>query len=85
MARLYAIWSENDEPTGSDNPEGFVRELPSKVNDGGIALLVFTSRREAERRAADYFGYDSYAAARNDGWVQVIEIGLASLRRPKPL
>jgi hypothetical protein len=79
--RLYAIWHEN--PAGSGAPEGFVRELRSDVTDGGVALLIFTARKDAEHRAAEYFGYDSYTAARNDGWVQVVEIGEGSLRRPR--
>lgn len=74
--KLYAIYS-------FDREEGFIKELPSKANDGGEALLVFTSRRKAQDRAAQYFGYDRYSAVRNDGWCKVVEIGRGSFRVPK--
>lgn len=69
LRRLYIILS-NESPQ-----DDFVRELPSKVDDGGVAILGFTSRREAESRAAKHFGYESYGAAHRDGWCEVVAVG----------
>jgi hypothetical protein len=49
----------------------WVRELPSKVDDGGIAVLAFWSKREACRRAAKHFGFDDYADAKRNGCCEV--------------
>lgn len=69
---LYAIW---------DHDKGdWVRELQSKVDDGGIAILVFTSQRNAKTRAAKHFGYDRYADLARDGWVSVREVASPAKR-----
>lgn len=59
---MYAIWDFD--------LRGWVRELPSKVNDGGEAILVFASLRKARERAAQHFGYDAYAPAEKDGYAR---------------
>lgn len=61
--RLYAIWGEDI--------EDFIRELPSKVNDGGEAILVFTNERAAKQRAADHYGFATYAEAHRCAWATV--------------
>lgn len=60
---MWGIWDCND--------ADWVRELPSKVDDGGEAVLAFTSEAEAKRRAAKHYGYRSYAAAKRDGHCEV--------------
>lgn len=64
--RIWAIWDLDE--------KDWVRELPSKVDDGGEAILAFTSKREAYRRAAKHFGFDSYTEATRKGWCEVREI-----------
>jgi hypothetical protein len=61
--RLYAIWGEDI--------EDWIRELPSKVDDGEIAILTFTSLREARERAAKHYGFDTYAEAHRCAWATV--------------
>lgn len=65
--KLYGIWCKDLK----DNKGDWFRELPSRVNDGDIAILAFTSKREARYRAADNYGYDTYAEAKKDGWCEV--------------
>jgi hypothetical protein len=60
---VFGIW-DNDR-------NDWVRELPSKVDDGGAAILAFEKCRQAQRRAAKHFGCDTYAEARRDGWCEV--------------
>lgn len=54
----------------------WLRELPSKVDDGGIAILAFDAH-EAGERAAKHYGFDSYRAVRDAGWctVRLLESG----------
>lgn len=49
----------------------YVRELPSKVDDGGTAILAFASRYEARKRAAKYFGFMTYKQAHQNNWCEV--------------
>jgi predicted phosphoadenosine phosphosulfate sulfurtransferase len=58
----------------------WVREMPSKVDDGGEAILCYTSARAAKRRAAKHFGYDSYSGVEGDGWCEVRPVGKAGVR-----
>lgn len=48
-----------------------MRELPSNVDDGEIAILAYTSIREAKARAAKAYGFDTYDEAKKNGWVEV--------------
>jgi len=54
----------------------WLRELPSKVDDGGVAVLMFGHRREAQERAAKHFGYEFYWEAKRDGWCEVVKVGV---------
>ena len=53
----------------------WLRELPSKVDDGGEAILVFSSKRAAQRRAAKHYGYDTYSEVFATGFCEVRDIG----------
>jgi len=64
--KLYGIWCYDT--------KDWLRELPSKVDDGGEAILVFTSKAKAMQRAAKNYGYDTYAQAEKDGWCSVREL-----------
>lgn len=70
---MWAIWclDVND----------WLRELPSKVDDGGEAVLAYTSRRAAQRRAAKHFACASYGEAKAAGWC---EVKLLSAEGTKP-
>lgn len=57
---IYGIWCKDLKDYKGD----WLRELPSNVDDGGIALLTFTSKREACARAGKHYGYDSYTQAK---------------------
>ena len=65
--KLYGIWCKDLKDCRGD----WLRELPSSVDDGGIAMLVFTSKRAAEERAAKNYGFDTYAQARKNDWGEV--------------
>jgi hypothetical protein len=65
--KLYGIWCKDI----NNNKGDWFRELQSSVDDGGIAILTFTSKREACYRAAKNYGYDTYTQAKKDGWVEV--------------
>lgn len=65
--KLYGIWCKDL----NDNKGGWYRELPSKVDDGGVAILAFTSQREAKSRAAQEYGFDTYAEAKKNDWCEV--------------
>ena len=74
IQRIYLIW-DNDR-------EEYVKELPSKVDDGDIALLCFTSMKEAKDRAAKHWGYDGYySQMKADGWGEVRGFTLQKLYR----
>lgn len=60
---MWGIW-DNDK-------NDWVRELPSKVDDGGSAILAFFSKADACRRAAKHFGFDSYTEAKTKDWCEV--------------
>jgi len=64
---LYGIWCKDE----NNNRGDWLRELLSNVDDGGIAILAFTSIKEAKQRAAKNYGYDTYAKAKKDGWCEV--------------
>jgi hypothetical protein len=68
--KLYGIWCKDL----NENKGDWLRELPSRLEEGGKALLAFTSKRQAERRAADHYGYDLYSQVRRDDWCEVKEI-----------
>ena len=72
---LWIIWdSEYDD---------WLRELPSKVDDGGKAILTFPSRKAAEERAAKHVGYDTYRQAKADGWVEIVPLGVTCPAHPR--
>ena len=54
--------------------DGWVKELPSKVDDGGIAILCFADRKDAEQRAAKHYGYDSYNEAYKDKHCAIVKV-----------
>lgn len=68
--KLYGIWCKDEK----NNKGDWLREFPSKVEDGGIAILAFTSKREAQRRAADNYGFGTYSEAKKNDWVEVIPL-----------
>lgn len=49
---LYGIWDNNE--------KDWVRELPSTIDDGGIAILCFQTHSQACRRAIKHYGFNSY-------------------------
>lgn len=65
--KLYGIWCKDEKKNRGD----WLREFPSNVQDGGIAILAFTSKRQAQRRAADNYGFDTYSEAKKNDWVEV--------------
>jgi hypothetical protein len=65
--KLYGIWCKDLKDCRGD----WYRELPSKVDDGGVAILAFTSMRQAQKRAAQEYGFDAYSEARKNDWVEV--------------
>jgi hypothetical protein len=52
----------------------WAREMPSNVNDGGVAVLAFFSKQAACKRAAERYFYDTYTEAKRDGWCEVRKI-----------
>lgn len=67
-ADMFGIWVR--ESASREHAE-WLRELPSKVDDGDVAVLAFTTRHEAEARAAKHFGYDTYDQMLADNWCEV--------------
>lgn len=65
--KLYGVWCKDEDGGRGD----WLRELASNVDDGGIALLAFTSIRAAQARAAKHYGYDSYSGVKKDDWCEV--------------
>lgn len=63
VKRLYGIWCFDE--------NSWLRELPSTVDDGGIALLVLPTKKSACERAAKHYGYESYREAKKEGWCEV--------------
>ncbi len=49
----------------------WVREMPSKVDDGGEALLAYGRKVDACRRAAKHFAFPSYSDAKRAGACEV--------------
>ena len=45
----------------------WVREMPSKVDYGGFAILVFENKQAACQRAAKHFFFRTYSAAKKSG------------------
>lgn len=70
VLKLYGIWCKD----ANDNKGDWLREPSSIMNDGGAAILAFGSKREAERRAAEHYGYKSYSKLRRDDWCEVREL-----------
>ena len=71
--KLYGIWCKDlklNKKSGRYRGD-WLRELPSNVDDGGIAMLVFASLREAQSRAAKHYGFDSYTEVKKNGWCEV--------------
>lgn len=56
---MYGIWDHGE--------DDFVREMPSKVDDGGVAILAFATEKKARIRAAKHYGYETYAQLKKDG------------------
>jgi hypothetical protein len=65
--KLYGVWCKDLKKNKGD----WMRELSSKVDDGEIAILAYTSKREAQSRAAKAYGYDTYSQVRKDDWCEV--------------
>lgn len=72
---MYAIWCFD---VGD-----YLMELPSKVDDGGVAFLCFEYKWQAERRAAKHYGYGDYKQAKSDGYCQVVRVGSKPKCPPK--
>jgi hypothetical protein len=74
---MWLIWCED--------VNDWLRELPSKVDDGGEAVLAFTTVLAARQRAAKHYGKNSYGEAKAEGWCRVVgvpsEKGLKELSR----
>lgn len=68
----WAIWDKD--------AKDWVREMPSKVDDGGQAVLAYRSKQKAEKRAAKHFGYYSYTLAKKDGHCEVRQLGYKARR-----
>ncbi len=64
--KLYGVWCKDIGTQGD-----WLRELPSKVQDGGTAILAFASEREAKRRAAVHYGFGAYSEAKAMNWCEV--------------
>lgn len=62
--KLYGIWDYDD--------DDWLRELPSKVDDGGKAILAYENTIAAKLRAAKHYGHDSYM--NTGGYCEVREI-----------
>lgn len=60
---MYGIWDFD--------AKDWVREMPSKVDDGGVAVLAFATKRQACERAAQHFAYQTYSEAKITGWCVV--------------
>jgi len=65
---MWAIWD-----FGCND---YVRELPSKVNEGGIAILAFEDKEEAQDRARRHWGCENitYRAFRQTGNGRVVKL-----------
>lgn len=74
---LYGIWCKDL----NNNKGDWYRELPSKVDDGGIAILAYTSQREAKKRAAQEYGFDTYAEVKKNDWCEVRPLNGKGARR----
>lgn len=63
--KLYGIWCKDE--------KDWLRELPSKVDDGGEAILAFQFLSEAKARAAQHYACDTYAEAKRQ-WCEVLPL-----------
>ena len=63
---MWGIWDHDT--------DDWVRELPSKVDDGGIAILAFDKLEDAQERAAQHYGYEDY------GYEAVLEADIGEVR-----
>lgn len=73
METVYGVWCKDlklDKKRGTYRGD-WLRELRSNVDDGGIAVLAFTSIREAQARAAKHYGFDTYSEVKAAGWCEV--------------
>ena len=61
---MFAVWFKDR--------EDWLRERNVSVPDPPV--LVFRSRRQANRRAAEEYGFASYSEAKKKDWVEVREI-----------
>ncbi len=66
MPLIYGIWDVHI--------RDWVREMPSKVDDGGFAILAFASPDMAMRRAAKHFGFRIYSEAKRAGYCIVLPL-----------
>lgn len=64
---IYGIWCKDE----NGNKGDWLRELPSNVDDGGIAILAFLTKRAATTRAAKHYGFTTYAEAVCRDWCEV--------------
>ena len=48
--------------------------LRENNNGAEPAILAYTSKRKAQKRAADAFGFPTYTAAKRKGWCEVREL-----------
>ena len=54
--KVYGVWCKDK----NGNKGDWLRELPSNVDDGGIAA-----------RAAKHYGFDSYSEVKKNDWCEV--------------
>lgn len=67
--KLYGIWTFE-----SDDKGDWVREYPPTVISDKQAILAYERKQDACNRAAEHFGYDTYTAAKRDGWCEVRQL-----------
>lgn len=65
--KLYGIWCKDEKGGKGD----WFREMPFTGYGGGEAILAYTSKRAAQERAAENYGFDTYNEAYKNDWVEV--------------
>lgn len=58
MRRLYGVWCHDI--------KDWLRDM-----NGGLAILAFESKKKAQDRATEHFGFSSYAILKGAGWAEV--------------
>lgn len=65
--KIYGVWCKD----AHGNKGDWLREMPSRMDYGDIAILAFTTQRDAKQRAAREYGYETYTEAVKDGWCEI--------------